>query len=49
MPGEVTLLEIRPDEVLFELKARVEVTGVSYLVREGHSYTRGQYRVLEVL
>ena len=49
VPGEVTLLEMQPDEVLFDIRARVEITDVSYEIEEGQSYTKGQYKVLEIL
>ena len=49
VPGEVTLLEMKPHEVLFELRAEVIITSISYNVVNNQSYTVGTYEVLEVL
>ena len=45
----VTLLEIKKDDVLFHMKAQVQVTDVRFEIREGKSYTVGTYVVRELL
>lgn len=47
--SEVTLLEMKRSEVLFSLVARVTILSVEYVVEEGQSYTKGEYRVEELL
>jgi hypothetical protein len=45
----VTLLEIRKDEVLFDMKAQVYVTDSRFEMHEGKAYTAGTYVVRELL
>jgi hypothetical protein len=45
----VTLLEIKQDEVLFIMRAQVEIIECFFLVEENQSYTRGSYTVRELI
>jgi hypothetical protein len=45
----VTLLEMKPDDILFNFRAVVEITGTEYFIEGNQSYTKGTYMVRELL
>ncbi len=46
---QVTLMEIRGGEVLFDMRARVTILSTSFVIEDGQSYTKGEYQVEEIL
>ena len=49
LSAEVTLLEMKEDEVLFDMRARGPIIELSFFIEEGQSYTRGKFTVNELL
>lgn len=47
--GLVTLLEMEPDEVLFRMRAEVEIVESFYVIEDDQSLTRGTYRVTQLI
>ncbi len=47
--GRVTLLMIKPNEVLFTMRAEVEIVESFFVIENSCSYTRGHYTVLQFL
>lgn len=45
----VTLMEIKKDEVLFDMKALIQVTHSGFEMRDGKAYTTGTFVVRELL
>ena len=45
----VTLLEIKKFDVLFQMRAQVEIVEAFFLLDEDQSYTRGTYIITEIL
>ena len=45
----VTLLEMKPDDILFNFRALVEIKATEYLIEDKQSYTSGRYKVQELL
>ncbi|MCC2631753.1 MAG: hypothetical protein K0S20_452 [Patescibacteria group bacterium] len=47
--SQVTILEMRDDEVLFDLRATAAILGTSFVVIDGQSYTKGEFKVNELI